>query len=532
MLVTPTPAVTRAAVFAATLRPWQRGALLVAIGALTAAALPPLHLIPTLWICFPLLLWAMDADPRPRGAFVAGWCFGAGHFATGLYWISHALLIEPWRHGWLVPFAIGGFGAGLGIFIGLATLAARLTAPAGPARVLALAATWTLQEWLRSWIFTGFPWNLMGTVWMPLEGMTQAAAVVGTYGLSLVTVAAATMPATLAWLPRRWATAWTVGMLAVLAAIWGAGALRLAAAASDTVPGVRVRLVQAGVEQALKWRDDMRLPHLRDHVALSRGPGFDAVTHVVWPESAAPFFLDLDTMHRGIAAEAAPPGGLLITGAVRRTPPGVEPLQVWNSLLAIDAAAQVAAVYDKVHLVPFGEYMPLRMILPAAVEKLTAGSVDFSAGAQRTTVTVPGTPPFTPLICYEIIFPANVVGPGQRPQWLVNATNDGWFGLSAGPHQHFASARMRAIEEGLPVARVANTGISAIIDPHGRVLGRLDLGARGVVDGDLPAALEPPPYARNGNVIPLGITVIILVGCFIATRTWRLFGNAGRTPVD
>lgn len=485
------------------LAPWRRRGLLVLAGMMAAAALPPLHLVPLLWLALPVLLWLADADPRPSRAFAAGWWFGLGHFAAGLYWVSHALLIEPLRHGWLVPFALVGLGGGLGIFTGLAALATRL-APRGAARVLAFAAAWTGMEWLRGWMLTGFPWNLVATVWMPSDAMLQAVSSVGAYGLGLLTVAAAGMPALLGWAPPRRAVAWVAGGLAGLAAVWVGGAARLAGAEAGDVPGVVLRLVQPAIAQSSKWNPELRLRHLQEQVAMSRVAGFERVTHVVWAETAAPFFLDLDDNARAIAAQAAPPGGALITGAPRRTPPGEE-FRIWNSLFGIDAAGRVVGLYDKVHLVPFGEYVPLRMIIPAGVEKLTVGSVDFTPGPRRMSVAVPGAPSFSPLICYEIVFPTEVLPDGARPRWIVNLTNDGWFGISAGPYQHYAAARLRAAEEGLPVVRVANTGISAVIDPFGRERVRLGLGEQGVIDAALPEALPPTPFARWGNLLPLAL---------------------------
>ncbi len=507
----PPPAATGAAARAAAMTPWRRRGLLVVAGASTALALPPLHLVPVLWLAFPVLLWLMEADPRPSRGFAAGWWFGVGHFAAGLYWVSHALLIDPWRHGWLIPLALLGLGCGLGVFTGLASLAARLLSPPGLRRVVAFAGAWTLAEWLRGWLFTGFPWNLVATVWTPAEGMLQSAAWIGAFGLGLLTVAAAAMPAAFVWLPPRRAAAAVLAALLPLGLAWALGAQRLPDGAAATVPDVRLRLVQAGIEQATKWSPELRAAHVRDQVALSRAAGFDAVTHVVWPESAVPFFLDLDANARALVAQAAPPGGAVITGTIRRTPPEAGGFKVWNSLMAVNAAGEVVAGYDKVHLVPFGEYVPLRALIPAGIEKLTAGSTDFSPGPARVALSVPGAPAFSPLICYEIIFPGAVLGPGARPGWILNLTNDGWFGLSAGPYQHFASSRLRAVEEGLPVVRAANTGISAVVDPYGRVVAGLGLGERGVVDAPLPQALPQTVFARLGNALPVGIAVIAVL---------------------
>lgn len=270
------------------------------------------------------------------------------------------------------------------------------------------------------------------------------------------------------------------------------------------VPGVRLRLVQANIDQRLKWQESERVNTLRKYLALSSQPGAGPITHVVWPETALPYFLSTEPELLRVLAQVVPPGGLLLTGAVRADPPGTVPVQVWNSVHAIDDRGQVVATHDKFHLVPFGEYVPLRGILP--IDKITPGASDFSAGPGPGTLVLPGLPPVSPLVCYEAIFPGAVTArTGQRPQWLLNVTNDAWFGQSAGPHQHFASARLRAVEEGVPMVRVANTGISAVIDPYGRVLASLALGREGVLDAALPEALPPTPFARFGNGILLAL---------------------------
>jgi apolipoprotein N-acyltransferase len=501
---------------------WRRRATLMLLGGLAALALPPLHLLPTLLVAFPGLVWLLDASRDRRAAFGAGWWFGMGWFSVGLYWISYALLTDPVRFGWMIPFAVFGLSGLLAAFTGVATLAVRLAGVAGPGRVPLLAGAWVVMEWARSWVLTGFPWNPLGSVWDVSLPMLQGGALAGVYGLGLVTALTALLPALLADpLPRR-AKAAALALAALLpASVWAGGALRLAGAPDLTqagayVPGVELRLVQAAVAQNNKWRDDLREANLHELVELSRGPGFERVNTVVWPETAASFFLDLDQGHRTLAAAAAPPGGLLLTGAPRITPRGVEPFTVWNSLMAVDSATNVVGIYDKVHLVPFGEYVPLRALLPIA--KITHGGTDFSPGVGLRTLTLPGLPPVSALICYEAIFPHAVVGPDQqRPQWLLNITNDGWFGLSAGPYQHMAAARMRAVEEGLPLVRAANTGISAVVDPYGRIVASLPLGERGVVDSQLPLAATATPYSRIGDIIPLMLASVCIM-CGMAMR--------------
>ncbi len=495
---------------------WRRAAVAVALGVGAALALPPVHVIPLLWLAFPGLVWLIDGSSRDRGAFAAGWWFGFGHFSAGFYWIAHAMLVDPVRFGWMIPFAVFGLGGLFAVFPGLVAYGARRLAPPGVARVLWLAAGWTLFEWVRSWFLTGFPWNLIGSVWMPVLPVVQIASIVGTYGLGLLTVFAAAIPAVLVRPSpaRRWAVAAGLALL-LLGGLWGAW--RLPAGPTPTVPDLRFRLVQANIPQTLKWKPEMRLQHLRENLALSLSPGFDRVTDVIWPETAAPSFLAQDAGARQALASAVPPGGLLIAGTARGTGPGVEPFQIWNSMQAVDGTGRIVATYDKAHLVPFGEYVPLRGVLPLA--KLTAGGIDFTAGKGPVTVELPGLPPVSPLICYEVIFPGAVVDAAHRPGWLVNLTNDGWFGMSAGPYQHFAAARLRAVEEGLPLIRAANTGISGVVDPYGRVVAELPLGRKGIVDSQLPQPVPATLYARLGN-----LTVFTLLGVviFIAICWHRL----------
>jgi apolipoprotein N-acyltransferase len=302
------------------------------------------------------------------------------------------------------------------------------------------------------------------------------------------------------------------------AAVWSGGAMRLGAAPAygpdDTVamvPGVRLRIVQANIPQQKKWIAELRAGHLQRQIAMSRQPSPNSSirppTHVIWPETAAPFFLANDDAARSVVASAAPPDGALITGAPRRSgEPGN--LRFWNAAHVITGDGRIVANYDKAHLVPFGEYVPLRGILP--LDKLVPGQGDFSAGAGRQTLAVPGLPPVSPLICYEAIFPGAVARQDARPGWLLNLTNDAWFGTFAGPQQHFAIAATRAVEEGLPLVRAANTGISAVIDPYGRPVVMLGLGVEGVIDSGLPLALPTlTPYARWGNALPAGLVGIV-----------------------
>lgn len=499
---------------------WTRAGLAVLLGMLTTLALPPVHAIPVLLLTLPALVWLLDGTKSWRGALGIGWLFGLGHFSTGFYWIANALLIDPERFGWMIPFAVGGLGGLMAIFPAAAAALARLAGTEGPARVLTLAAAWGALEWVRGWFLTGFPWNPMATVWMPADAVLQTTAVVGTYGLGMLTVLAFAAPALLADPAgdRRRGVGTLAAAWAVLAVATAAGAVRLASADGAMADGPRLRIVQPHIPQIDKWKQDKRDDNLLRHIELSQQEGFAELDAVIWPETATPFAINLDHDRRRLAAHAAPPNGVLLTGAPRMTPRGEEPFQVWNSLVALGPDGAILNTYDKMHLVPFGEYVPLRDVLP--LDKITPGSTDFSFGTGPRLMSVPGLPPAGPLICYEVIFPGQIVRDrANRPAWLLNVTNDGWYGISAGPFQHWATARLRAVEEGLPLVRAANTGISGVIDAHGRVLASQPLGTSGVVDAVLPPPLAPTPYARGGNFIPLaGAVGLVLCALWLKMR--------------
>lgn len=507
------PALGRLAQRLARLQGWRRLLVAGGCGLLAAAAFAPLWLLPLLVPAFTGLCWLLDGVARGRTAFAVGWAFGAGHFFGGLYWVGIAMTVDFARFWWFMPVAVGGLAFGLALFIGGATWIAWRAAASGAARLLFLCAAWLVMEWLRSWVLTGFPWNQLGTVWAFAALPMQAASLVGVWGLSLATLLAAAAPALLgtAGAGRREALL-TLGLSwLLLALLLLYGALRLAGAPAPgeaVVPGVTLRLVQPSVEQSAKWEASLRTRHVQQLIDLTQGPGYERVTHVVWPETAVPYDLSHDAGLRSVLAQFVPPDGLLIAGAPRYE----QGEGAWNALYAIDAAGDVVAVYDKTHLVPFGEYVPFREILGALAIPVTQGS--FEAGPGLVSLPLPGLPSAAPLICYEIIFSGEVIAASEvRPGFLLNLTNDAWFGRSSGPFQHFAQARLRAVEEGLPLVRAANNGVSAIVDAYGRVLGALPLDAVGALDGPLPKSLNTTTlYADMGDLIlvPLSIVPAIL----------------------
>lgn len=485
------------------MRAWlERHPMLAAFlaGAATAAALPPLYLLPALAGFGILVAVLRRSDMDPGRAFLRGTAFGFGFFLAGLYWVGIAFFADAERFGAYAVPAVLGLALFLGLSVGFAAALVALRRWRSPtALALAFAVAWTLAEPLRGGMGLQFPWNPIASVWAVSDVTLQVIAFTGTYGLSLLTVAAAGLTAPL-FMPggasRRAAVAMPVAFACLVLA---AGAVRLARDPGVPDTDVPVRIVQANVAQHHKWDPDKRLMWFRRHLELSAAAQDVPPRMIIWPESAVPYDIDAQEEVRAYLAPAVPPGGVLLVGGDRyeleREPPAAH-----NTLFALGDGAQVLARYDKVDLVPFGEFLPFRSLLGRlGLGKLTQGSIDFLPGPGRTTLRVAGLPAASPLICYEAAFPGMATAVGDRPDWLVNITNDAWFGRSSGPFQHLAMARMRAIEEGLPLVRAANTGISVITDAHGRVRAKLGLNQGGTLDAVLPGALPEPSFARRHN---------------------------------
>ena len=480
---------------------WRRLGLAILLGAASATAFPPFHFFPALLLALAGLSLLLDgAHPVPAAA-VTGWGFAFGQFLVGLHWIAYPFMVDPSSHLWQLPFAVTLMPAGLGLFGALACGAAAYLRASGAARAVLLALCLAVAEWLRGHILTGFPWNLPAYAWGASPEVMQSAALFGAYGLSLLTLL---LGVSLAELARR-RTVLPVVMLAVFATLWSFGALQLRQP-SVNVPGVSLRLVQPNVPQA-EMHGRFVPRNLQRLTSLTQRPGNP--THIIWPESAAAFVLARDAEALRQIAQLTAGGASLLTGTVRLDAQG----RGYNSLYLFGPGGTNLGVYDKFHLVPFGEYLPLAPLLGRlGFSRLTGGNIGFAAGDGPHRFALPGAPPVTPLICYEAIFPGAVT-PASRPGWLVNVTDDSWFGPWAGPNQHLLIARMRAIEEGLPLARAANTGISAVIDARGRIMASLGLGQGGVVDVGLPQALPPTVYARYGD---LGFAIILLASLIAA----------------
>jgi apolipoprotein N-acyltransferase len=502
---------------------WKRALLAFGAGAASALAVAPVDAWPVLFLTFPVLIWLIDGSIGGRGsalwsAGLVGWCFGFGYFLFGLYWVGYAFLVDAKTFGWLLPFAVAGLPAYLAAYTGLGAALARLVWVRGPLRILALAVAMTIAEWLRGHLLSGFPWNTFGYALTEPLALAQSASLVGVWGLTFLTVAIGAAPAVLvdekADTPAPWRPL-LLGLI-VLAGMFGYGLARLATHPTAYVPKVKLRVMQPNLQQDQKFNYSAKSEVMARYLRLSNratGPdskGVHDATHLIWPEAAFPFFLTREPDALAQIADLIRPDTELITGAVRaaQAEPGQRVTRAYNSIYVIDGDGSIRGIYDKVHLVPFGEYLPFQSLLEKlGLQQLTKVTGGFLAGDRRRAMDVAGAPKMLPLICYEAIFPGAAVPSGERPGWLVNVTNDGWFGISSGPYQHFQQARVLAIAEGLPLVRAANTGISAVIDPVGRIIKSLPLGAEGVLDAPLPRALPPTVYARFGNYV----TILFLV---------------------
>jgi apolipoprotein N-acyltransferase len=506
---------------------WRRRLIAFAAGALSALAMAPFNAWPVLFLTFPTLVWLIDGAGVGRWGGVAaaaavGWWFGFGYFLAGLYWIGYAFLVDAPDFGWLLPIAVIGLPAVLAIYTAVGVALARVLWTRGALRILALAVALTASEWLRGHLLTGFPWNAFGYALTAPLALAQAASLFGIWGLTFIAIVVFASPATLGDDPAETRKPWLPLALgiAVLVALGGFGVWRLDRTPTQLVDGVHLRIMQPNLQQDVRFNYSAKQEVMNRYIAFSneasssaQAQGMTGTTQLIWPESPFPFFLTREADALAQISNLLPQNSVLITGAMRLADPD-NPAQsgVYNSIYVIDHGGSIAAVYDKVHLVPFGEYLPLEHILERlGLEELTRQRGGFLAGDRHRLIAVPGAPVALPLICYEAIFPDEVLPPGRRPGWIVNVTNDGWFGVSTGPYQHFQQARVSAIELGLPLARAANTGISAVVDPLGRIVNSLPLGTEGVFDAPLPRAIGAPIYARVGDAPVFVIVLMALV---------------------
>ena len=511
--------------------PWLLRLVLVVLGVISSLAFAPYHLVFLLVPAFSFLIWFLDIQTNRISVFAPIWWFGLGHFVFGNAWMANAILVRADEFWWLYPIALFVPGAVLATLPALlgAVVWSKRKSPDITVSVISVAFAWSLSEWLRCWMLTGYPWNLIGYVWSNYIPVLQSVNIIGVLGLGLLTLITAMLPV-LFWSPTKKTVinlkniTFLAGMVFIWLGIVIYGVQRLHYFPTTYVPGILLRLVQPAISQQDKINPDNYQRNLNDYLRLTRNTSnFHQVTHVIWPESSVSYDVERYPEVRQLLSSAVPEGGKLIFGANRLLWQGDQVIQAWNSLYVINQVGDILARYDKTHLVPFGEYVPGRSWFPW-LNKITPGALDFSAGSGHVTLTLENDilPPFSPLICYEVIFPGQVKSYTDRPTWLLNITNDGWFGLSSGPYQHFEMAKTRAVEEGIPLIRVAATGISGVVDPYGRVLALMPLNQVGVVDAPLP---KPHPtrtwYSKFGNstfLVLLGMLAIFLVWSRVTIR--------------
>ena len=488
----------------------------IIFGGITTLAMPPWGYVMLLWITFPAIIICINKTKNKIEAFFLGWAFGFGHFITSLAWIGEAFIVEVDKFGIFMVPAILCLAIGFAIYVGLVTLLQHILnheikqlIPNHKnffliCSIIMFGCSWTAVEWLRGVLFTGFPWNPIGSVWVDVPEILSATSYVGVYGATLVTIISCGSISILN-IREQWRPQISVlGLCHIpLILMFASGSLQLVNNTITMVPEVVLRLIQPNIAQADKWKLELKDQHILKQIQMSQDSS-DHVTHFIWPEAAIPYALNQSNQVRQMIMSAIPKNKTLLSGAPRLERV-LEKNKIFNSFFALNNDGDILAYYDKTHLVPFGEYNPLGRILP--ISGLTGSS--FTPGERLKTIQLASLPSFTPLICYEIIFSGYVTEKADRPKWLLNITNDGWFGLSSGPHQHLAAARFRAAEEGLPVIRVANTGISAVIGPRGRILKKIDIGTEGFLDTALPNPLTPTWFSKYKN-IPLLLLLAIV----------------------
>jgi apolipoprotein N-acyltransferase len=511
-----TAALARIGDFVRGLSRWKARLFAFAVGAASALGFAPFNLFPLLLLGYAALVLLIDGTtatlkPFRNTAWVV-WAFAFGQFLVGLHWVGYAFLVDSSAHEWQIPFVALLFPGGMALVFTMPpfAIAARFWRP-DASRIFVFTIAYTIAEWVRGHAFTGFPWNLAGYGWGASLAIMQSASLIGVYGLTLITILFGASLAEMFGERASWRL--PAAMTAIFVVMLAGGELRLATAKIDTVSGVRLRIVQPNIAQADKYRPQLVDENWNRLIALSTEPAKLRPTHIIWPEAAPPFILTRSPEALDEIAVLTGRDRVLMTGALRMLRQG-DHTNYYNSFYVFGHGGQMLDVYDKFHLVPFGEYLPFESFFKTiGLTKVVGIDGSFSTGDGPHTLDIPGAPQAGPLICYEILFPGEVVG-ATRPAWFINVTDDSWFGPWAGPRQHLLIARMRAIEQGIPVVRAANTGISAVIDPLGRVRAQLGLDSTGVLDANLPTAIEATPYARYGWYS----FVLLLLSCAVCAR--------------
>lgn len=504
---------------------WRRALTAFLAGALVVFAQAPYDFFAVCFVSFPVLVWLLDGATAPASAgpfrrmlpaFATGWWFGFGYFLAGLWWIGGAVLVEADSFGWALPLAVVGIPVFLAFFYGFACVVARLAWSDGIGRIAALAFGFGLAEWLRTFLFTGFPWNAIGYAAMPVPLMMQSVSVTGMIGMNALAVFVFAMPALLAGhIHLRLGLA--LAALLVAAHV-GFGYFRLATPIETDGRSLSVRIVQPNTDMTQKWDASVSDHIFRTMLQLSGAPpekGEPKPQLILWPETSVPFFFTERPDALVALGDLLTEGQMLIAGAMREeggNPSGGEG-RYYNSVVAINDAGEIVDAVDKVHLVPFGEYVPFADVLARfGLDQFVAGPMNLTPGNERHPIGLPGGIRALPFICYEIIFPQLVAVDVASTDTIVNVTNDAWFGDTPGPYQHFRQAQIRAVETGLPLIRAANTGISGVVDQRGRIVDALAVNARGTLDAIVPIGRHDVAWFGTSRVNSL--VILFIFGAF------------------
>lgn len=489
------------------------------LGSLSVQAMPPFYHWFVLLVCFPFLLHLIHHAQNKKQAFTSGYLFGFGFFAFGLAWVNNALLVNSAQTGWLIPIAFIASGGFLGLFIAFPALLCWFIKPI-KGKYLAFCSWMVIFEWIRSWFLTGFPWNLWGTSLAFNLNLLQTASLWGVYGLSLLVLLVTSAP--ILWFEQKNKKNILFTLLITILTpflLYLFGDYRLKAFAEDQPSDLIIRLVQPSISQTLKWSKDMKHDHFQKHIDLSAQQPSENLRMIIWGETASPYALDIDKDASQQIQNILSPQTYLTTGLIRYQNDYYDGWQPYNSALIINHQGVIEDFYDKTHLVPFGEYIPFQEWLPEFIHPITNIISHLYAGTGPKIIQLTDIPTFGIQICYEIIFPHHIINPKQKPEWLINLTNDSWYGISSGPYQHFVSAQLRAIEEGLTIVRSANNGISGLINRYGKVLNKLELNQEGVLDVQLPQQLTIPTFYNVwGNITILICCGILILLSYILAR--------------
>ncbi|MFT4320337.1 apolipoprotein N-acyltransferase [Bartonella bacilliformis] len=509
---------------------WKRQICAFLCGGLTAFALPPFFLTPICFLTFPVFVVLLDAintiqNKKIRFLTSALTCgnFGFGYFVFSLWWLSNALLIDPIAFAWVIPFAIFGLPACLALYWFFSGLLVSLLWTKGIARFFVLAFSAGLAEWLRATLFTGFPWNSIAYTAMPTPMLMQSNAIVGLYGMNILAVLSYSLPTVLLTNEKKCGALFLCFFLILIHS--GFGFYRL-----NTAPNIAdyqnssywVRIIQPSIQQSKKLNSATQTNIFETHLNLSRTSTNNKTPEpdfIVWPETSVPYILnEISAITKQIASVLKSQQSAII-GAVRTSSSNAS-INYFNTIQVIDSEGNISNTSDKLHLVPFGEYIPYQSLLNKIGLHAIANNIGgFSAATVRKTVTMLNGFSYLPLICYEVIFPNEMTFKGSPPQAIINVTNDAWFGVTPGPYQHFQQAQLRAVELGIPLIRAANNGISAVIDPYGRIISSLKLNVIGSLDSPIPSPIIPI-WDNEFRIFSTFILFILMLLCRIS------FGSA------